>query len=64
MPPTTAIRFIESLQRCRAGLIDLWALEEADPRADIEGWDAPFDATRPTSPEVEARAARADEIRD
>jgi ATP-dependent helicase/nuclease subunit A len=42
----------ESLADAGPSLIDLWKLELPDPRSDIEGWRAPFDAVSETSPEV------------
>jgi ATP-dependent helicase/nuclease subunit A len=42
----------ESLADAGPSLIDLWQLELPDPRQDIEGWRAPFDAVSETSPEV------------
>jgi ATP-dependent helicase/nuclease subunit A len=42
----------ESLADAGPSLIDLWKLELPDPRQDIEGWRAPFDAVSETSPEV------------
>jgi ATP-dependent helicase/nuclease subunit A len=42
----------ESLADAGPSLIDLWNLELPDPRPDIEGWRAPFDAVSETSPEV------------
>jgi ATP-dependent helicase/nuclease subunit A len=42
----------ESLADAGPSLIDLWKLELPDPRPDIEGWRAPFDAVSETSPEV------------
>jgi ATP-dependent helicase/nuclease subunit A len=42
----------EALPDAGPGLIDLWELELPDPRQDIEGWRAPFDAVSETSPEV------------
>ena len=42
----------EALPDAGPSLIDLWALELPDPRQDIEGWRAPFDAVSETSPEV------------
>src|SRR4051812_33111866 len=42
----------EALPDAGPSLIDLWALELPDPRPDIEGWRAPFDAVSETSPEV------------
>jgi ATP-dependent helicase/nuclease subunit A len=32
------------------GVVEIWPLVEAEPRADIEGWDAPFDAVSESSP--------------
>ena len=46
----------EALPDAGPSLIDLWALELPDPRPDLEGWRAPFDAVSETSPE--ARLAR------
>ena len=43
--------------------IDLWELQVADTREDIEGWRAPFDATSSTSPEVKLAQRVQDEIR-
>src|SRR3954462_3859829 len=42
----------EALPDAGPSLIDLWALELPDPRPDLEGWRAPFDAVSETSPEV------------
>lgn len=42
----------EALPDSGPSLIDLWELELPDPRQDIEGWRAPFDAVSETSPEV------------
>jgi ATP-dependent helicase/nuclease subunit A len=42
----------EALADAGPSLIDLWELELPDPRQDIEGWRAPFDAVSETSPEV------------
>jgi ATP-dependent helicase/nuclease subunit A len=42
----------ESLADAGPSLIDLWELQQPDPRQDIEGWQAPFDAVSETSPEV------------
>jgi ATP-dependent helicase/nuclease subunit A len=42
----------EALSDAGPSLIDLWTLELPDPRQDIEGWRAPFDAVSETSPEV------------
>jgi ATP-dependent helicase/nuclease subunit A len=41
-----------SLADAGPGLIDLWELQQPDPRQDLEGWRAPFDAVSETSPEV------------
>jgi ATP-dependent helicase/nuclease subunit A len=46
----------EALSDAGPSLIDLWALELPDPRQDLEGWRAPFDAVSETS--TEARLAR------
>ena len=32
------------------GIVEIWPLIEAEPRAEIEGWDAPFDAVPESSP--------------
>jgi ATP-dependent helicase/nuclease subunit A len=32
------------------GVVEIWPLIEAEPRAEIEGWDAPFDAVPESSP--------------
>jgi ATP-dependent helicase/nuclease subunit A len=51
----------EALPDAGPSLIDLWELELPDPRQDIEGWRAPFDAVSETSPEVRlARRIRAE----
>jgi ATP-dependent helicase/nuclease subunit A len=42
----------DALPDAGPSLIDLWQLELPDPRQDIEGWRAPFDAVSETSPEV------------
>jgi len=42
----------EALPDAGPSLIDLWELELPDPRQDIEGWQAPFDAISETNPEV------------
>src|SRR3954452_20824657 len=42
----------EALPDAAPSLVDLWELELPDPRQDIEGWRAPFDAVSETSPEV------------
>ena len=41
-----------SLADAAPGLIDLWELQVPDPKQDLEGWRAPFDAMSETSPEV------------
>ena len=43
--------------------IDLWELQVADTREEIEGWRAPFDATSSTSPEVKLAQRVQDDIR-
>jgi ATP-dependent helicase/nuclease subunit A len=42
----------EGLADAGPSLIDLWNLQLPDPRQDLEGWRAPFDAVPETSPEV------------
>jgi ATP-dependent helicase/nuclease subunit A len=42
----------EGLADAGPSLIDLWDLQLPDPRQDLEGWRAPFDAVSETSPEV------------
>jgi len=42
----------QSLADAGPSLIDLWELQQADERQDLEGWQAPFDAVSATSPEV------------
>ncbi len=32
------------------GVVEIWPMIAAEPRADIEGWDAPFDAVSESSP--------------
>ncbi|MDB5517936.1 MAG: helicase/exodeoxyribonuclease subunit [Tardiphaga sp.] len=53
----------ESLTDAGPSLIDLWELQQPDPRQDIEGWQAPFDAVSETSPEVRLAQRVQDEIR-
>jgi ATP-dependent helicase/nuclease subunit A len=53
----------ESLSDAAPSLIDLWELQQPDPRQDIEGWQAPFDAVSETSPEVRLAARVQSEIR-
>jgi ATP-dependent helicase/nuclease subunit A len=53
----------ESLADAGPSLIDLWELQQPDPRPDIEGWQAPFDAVSETSPEVRLANRVQDEIR-
>jgi ATP-dependent helicase/nuclease subunit A len=52
----------ESLTDAGPSLIDLWELQQPDPRPDIEGWQAPFDAVSETSPEVRLAARVQSEI--
>jgi ATP-dependent helicase/nuclease subunit A len=42
----------ETLADAGPGLIDVWELQQPDPKPDIEGWRAPFDAVSEKSPEV------------
>ena len=53
----------ESLADAAPGIVDLWNLEERDPREEIEGWRAPFDAVTATSPEVKLARRIRNEIR-
>ncbi|MET0722046.1 MAG: double-strand break repair helicase AddA, partial [Tardiphaga sp.] len=51
----------ESLEDAGPSLIDLWELQEPDRRDPIEGWEAPFDYSSETSPEVQlARRVQAE----
>jgi ATP-dependent helicase/nuclease subunit A len=54
----------EALPDAGPSLIDLWKLELPDPRQDIEGWRAPFDAVSETSPEVRLARRIQAEIKD
>jgi ATP-dependent helicase/nuclease subunit A len=53
----------QSLADAGPSLIDLWELQQPDPRQDIEGWQAPFDAVSETSPEVRLAARVQGEIK-
>jgi ATP-dependent helicase/nuclease subunit A len=53
----------QSLTDAGPSLIDLWELQQPDPRQDIEGWQAPFDAVSETSPEVRLAARVQSEIK-
>lgn len=46
------------------GMIELWPLEQADKRAEIEGWQAPFDEQNETDPEVRLATRVQNEIAD
>ncbi|MCP6726033.1 hypothetical protein NL526_28655, partial [Klebsiella pneumoniae] len=35
------------------GLVEIWPLIKADPKTEIEAWDAPFDALAEKSPQVQ-----------
>jgi ATP-dependent helicase/nuclease subunit A len=48
-PVATAHR---SLPDAVPGLVEIWDMIEPDPRARIEGWDAPFDKTSEQNPRV------------
>ena len=50
----------EALPDKAPGLVEIWPLIKADPKTEIEAWDAPFDALAETSPQVQlaARIAR------
>jgi ATP-dependent helicase/nuclease subunit A len=49
-PVATAHR---SLPDAVPGLLEIWDMIEPDPRAKIEGWDAPFDKTSEQNPRVQ-----------
>jgi ATP-dependent helicase/nuclease subunit A len=53
-----------ALRDAAPGLIDLWDIDEADPRQDIEGWQAPFDAVPETSAQVKLSRRIAVHVRD
>lgn len=53
----------QSLGDAGPSLIDLWELQEANTRQNLEGWRAPFDATSETSPEVKLAQRVQAEIR-
>ena len=42
----------QALPDALPGCVDIWPLIAADPKAAIEGWDAPFDTTSEQSPTV------------
>jgi ATP-dependent helicase/nuclease subunit A len=46
------------------GLVEIWPLVEAEPRAEIEAWDAPFDALPESSPRAKLAAKIAETVRD
>ncbi|TMJ58761.1 MAG: double-strand break repair helicase AddA, partial [Alphaproteobacteria bacterium] len=46
-----------------SSLIELWELQQADAKQDIEGWRAPFDGLSQTSPEVKLAKRIQGEIR-
>ncbi len=55
----------EALADAAPGMIELWEMEAAQQRDDIEGWDAPFaplDAVSETSPEVKVARRTAETI--
>jgi ATP-dependent helicase/nuclease subunit A len=52
----------EALADAAPGMIELWEMEVAEQRPDIEGWDAPFDAVAETSPEVKVARRVAETI--
>jgi ATP-dependent helicase/nuclease subunit A len=53
----------EALTDAGPSLIELWELLQPDPRPDIEGWQAPFDAVSETSPEARLAKRVESEIR-
>jgi ATP-dependent helicase/nuclease subunit A len=52
-----------SLADAGPSLIELWELQQADTKQDIEGWRAPFDGLSQTSPEVKLARRIQGEIR-
>jgi ATP-dependent helicase/nuclease subunit A len=42
----------EAIRAKTPGLVEIWPLIEPDKKPEIEGWDAPFDTTRETTPRV------------
>ncbi|NVO15592.1 MAG: double-strand break repair helicase AddA [Rhodoplanes sp.] len=54
----------EPLPDAAPGVVELWPLTPAEPRPEQEGWDAPFDATVETSPQVRLAKRIAETIRD
>ena len=52
-----------SLADAGPSLIELWELQQADAKQDIEGWRAPFDGLSQTSPEVKLAKRIQGEIR-
>jgi ATP-dependent helicase/nuclease subunit A len=46
------------------GVVEIWPLIEAEPRAEIEGWDAPFDAVSESSPRAKLAEKIATTVRD
>jgi ATP-dependent helicase/nuclease subunit A len=59
----TAYPLHHSLADAGPSLIELWELQKADDKQDIEGWRAPFDAVSVTSPEVRLAKRIQTEIR-
>jgi ATP-dependent helicase/nuclease subunit A len=57
MPPHMA------LSDAAPSIVDLWELQEAEERPEIEGWRAPFDAVAETSPDVRLAQRMANEIK-
>ncbi|HEY3030877.1 MAG TPA: double-strand break repair helicase AddA [Bradyrhizobium sp.] len=53
----------ETLADAGPSLIELWDLQQPDPKQDIEGWRAPFDGLSLTSPEVKLAKRIQAEIR-
>ncbi|WP_315836401.1 double-strand break repair helicase AddA [Bradyrhizobium prioriisuperbiae] len=52
-----------ALEDAAPAMIELWELQEADERQDLEGWQAPFDAVSETSPEVKLAQRIRDRIK-
>ncbi len=53
-----------SLPDAAPGVVEIWPVMQPEPRKEIEGWDAPFDAVSQTSPQVRLARKIADTIAD
>jgi ATP-dependent helicase/nuclease subunit A len=45
------------------GVVEIWDLVKADPKADMEAWDAPFDALSEKSPQLRLAAKIAQQVK-